>query len=185
MAVMKKEGKKQGSPGRVLLFTGDGKGKTTAALGMALRASGHGMRIMFIQFVKSDPDTGETAAFACLPGATIIQTGRGFIPDPAKPEFADHRRAAEAGLKLAGEALHSGRYDMVCLDEIAYAVARGLLSEEAVIRAVGKIHPGTVAVLTGRSATHGLIELADTVTEMKKIKHGLESGWPAQKGVEE
>ncbi|OPY92916.1 MAG: Cob(I)yrinic acid a,c-diamide adenosyltransferase [Syntrophaceae bacterium PtaU1.Bin231] len=182
--MIEKGSKEQGSPGRVLLFTGDGKGKTTAALGMVLRASGHQMKILFIQFVKSDPGTGETAAFAGLPGATIIQTGRGFVPKPSKPEFADHRRAAEEGLKLAGEALRSGRYDMICLDEIAYAVARGLLAEEAVIQAVRQTHPGTIVVLTGRNATHGLIELADTATEMRKIKHGLETGWTAQKGVE-
>lgn len=183
--MMEKKSEKQKSPGRVLLFTGDGKGKTTAALGMALRASGHGMKVMFIQFVKSDPSTGEMAAFAGLHGATIIQTGRGFVPNPLQPQFAEHRRAAEEGLKLAAEALLSGRYDMVCLDEIAYAVARGLLSEEAVIHTVNETQPGTIAVLTGRNASHGLIELADTVTEMKKIKHGLETGWTAQKGVEE
>jgi len=182
---MKKDKNQHSSPGRVLLFTGDGKGKTTAALGMALRATGHGMKIMFIQFVKSDPGTGEAAAFAGLPGTTIIQTGRGFVPDPSKADFAEHRRAAETGLKQAEEALSSSRYDMVCLDEIVYAVARGLLSEEAVIKAVRATHPGTIVVLTGRNATSGLMELADTVTEMKKIKHGLEIGWTAQKGVEE
>jgi cob(I)alamin adenosyltransferase len=182
--MMEKKIEDQKSPGRILLFTGDGKGKTTAALGMALRASGHGMRILFIQFVKSDPETGEMAAFANLPGATIVQTGRGFIPKPSNPKFAEHRHAAEEGLKLAEEALRSGRYDIVCLDEVAYAVSWKLLSEEAVIHAMRNAYPGTIIVLTGRNATDGLIELADTVTEMRKIKHGLETGWTAQKGVE-
>jgi len=182
---MKMNKNQHSSPGRVLLFTGDGKGKTTAALGMALRATGHGMKIMFIQFVKSDPNTGETAAFAGLPGTTIVQAGRGFVPDSSKPDFAEHCRAAEAGLEQAKEALNSGRFEMVCLDEIAYAVARGLLSEKAVMEVVRASHPETIVVLTGRNATSGLIELADTVTEMKKIKHGLEIGWTAQKGVEE
>lgn len=183
--MIEKKNEKQKSPGRVLLLTGDGKGKTTAALGMALRASGHGMKIIFIQFVKSDPHTGETTALAGMPGATIIQTGRGFVPQPSHPRFIEHHLAAEEGLKLAEEALRSGSYDMVCLDEVAYAVARGLLSEDAVVRTVGAAHPGTVTVLTGRNATPGLIDLADTVTEMRKIKHGLETGWTAQKGVEE
>lgn len=176
---------KQDPQGRVLLFTGDGKGKTTAALGMALRAAGHGMKVLFIQFVKSDPNTGESTAFAGLPGAAMVQTGLGFVPEPSNPDFAEHRRAAETGLKRAGEALNSGCYDMVCLDEIAYAVARGLLPEEAVIKAVRGTRPDTIVVLTGRNAPSGLIELADTVTEMKKIKHGLEIGRTAQKGVEE
>lgn len=183
--MMEKKSENKKNMSRVLLFTGDGKGKTTAALGMVLRASGHGMRVMFVQFVKSDSGTGETAAFTGLSGATIIQTGRGFVPEPSKPQFVEHRRAAEEGLKLAEEALRSGHYDIVCLDEIAYAVARGLLSEEAVMRVVRNAHPGTISVLTGRNATRGLIELADTVTEMRKIKHGLETGWTAQKGVEE
>ncbi len=171
--------------GRVLLFTGNGKGKTTAALGMALRAAGHGMKTLIIQFLKSDASTGEMAALSGFPGVQIVQTGRGFPPDPSSPAFAEHRRAAEAGLKRAAEALASGRHDMVCLDEIANAVAKGLLAEEAVTGAVRAAHPDTIVVLTGRNATAGLIELADTVTEMQMIKHGLAAGWPAQKGVEE
>ncbi len=176
---------KKGSAGRVLLFTGDGKGKTTAALGMALRAAGHGMKVLFLQFVKSDPDTGEMAAFADLPGCGIVLAGRGFVPPPASPEYPEHCRAAEEGMKKAREALSSGGFDMVCLDEIAVAVAKGLVSEEAVLKMVRQAHPDTIVVLTGRYATAGMIELADTVTEMRNIKHGLASGWPAQKGVEQ
>jgi cob(I)alamin adenosyltransferase len=182
---MKETENKKGSAGRVLLFTGDGKGKTTAALGMALRAAGHGMRVLFIQFVKSDPATGEMAAFANLPGAGIILTGRGFVPQPSSPEYAEHCRAAGEGMIKAAQALSSGTYDMVCLDEIAVAVAKGLASEVAVLKMIRQAHPDTVVVLTGRNATAGMIDLADTVTEMKNIKHGLASGWPAQKGVEE
>ncbi|MEN6465946.1 MAG: cob(I)yrinic acid a,c-diamide adenosyltransferase [Syntrophaceae bacterium] len=182
--MMSRENKK-GSAGRVLLFTGDGKGKTTAALGMALRAAGHGMKVLFVQFVKSDPGTGEMAALAALPGAEIIQTGRGFVPAPSSPEFSEHRRAAEDGMKKAAKALSSGSYDMVCLDEIAVAVAKGLVPEGAVLKMIRQAHPDTIVVLTGRNATVGMMELADTVTDMKNIKHGLASGWPAQKGVEE
>lgn len=171
--------------GRVLLFTGDGKGKTTAALGMALRAAGHKMKVLFLQFVKSDPATGEMAAFANLPGCEIVLTGRGFIPPPESPEFPEHLRAAARGMKIALEALSSGRFGMVCLDEIAVAVAKGLIAEDVVLRMVRQAHPDTIVVLTGRYATAGMIELADTVTEMKNIKHGLASGRPAQKGVEE
>lgn len=182
---MTKGNNKKGRAGRVLLFTGDGKGKTTAALGTALRAAGHGMRVLFLQFVKSDSETGETAAFANLSGCEIVLTGRGFIPPPASPEFPEHCRAAEEGMKTAQEALSSGGFDMVCLDEIAVAVAKGLVAEEAVLKMVRQAHPDTIVVLTGRYATAGIIELADTVTEMKNIKHGMASGRPAQKGVEE
>lgn len=176
---------KKGSAGRVLLFTGDGKGKTTAALGMVLRAAGHGMKVLFLQFVKSDPETGEMAAFANLPGCEIILTGRGFIPLPESPEFPEHLHAAARGMKIALEALSSGRFDMVCLDEIAVAIAKGLVSEDVVLKMVRQAHPDTVVVLTGRYATARMMDLADTVTEMKNIKHGLANGWPAQKGVEE
>lgn len=182
---MTADGNKKGPVGRVLLFTGDGKGKTTAALGMALRAAGHGMKVLFLQFVKSDPSTGETAAFANLPGAEIVLTGRGFVPSPGSPEFSEHCCAAGDGIRKAREALSSGKYDMVCLDEIAIAVAKGLVAEEAVLEMVRQAHPDTVVVLTGRNATAGMIDLADTVTEMKNIKHGLANGWPARKGVEE
>ncbi len=171
-------------PGRILLFTGDGKGKTTAALGMALRASGHGLRTMILQFVKANSTVGEIAACRHLPGIEISQTGLGFVPEPSHPSFPEHRRAAEKGLELARKALTSGQYDLVILDEICIAVSRGLLDEERVIEAVRQAHPRTCVVMTGRSATRDLIDLADTVTEMRFIKHGLTVGRAAEKGVE-
>lgn len=169
---------------RTLLFTGTGKGKTTAALGMAVRASGHGLRSLMVQFVKSNDTTGEMAALRHLPGIQIIQVGRGFPPVHDGPEFSAHRRAAEAGLKSVAEALASGSWDMVILDEIANAVFRGFLEEPQVIDAVQKAAPKTVVVLTGRHASDRLVELADTVTEMRPLKHGFERGWTAQQGVE-
>jgi cob(I)alamin adenosyltransferase len=173
-----------GPPTRILVFTGNGKGKTTAALGMALRASGHGMRTLFIQFVKADPSTGEVHAVRGLPGVEIVQAGLGFLPPPTDAEFPAHCQAAERGLRLAREALASGRYDLVVLDEVCYAVARGLLREEQVIDAVRQAAPGCSVVLTGRDSPPGLIALADTATEMRCIKHALDSGRPAQKGIE-
>ena len=103
--------------GRVLLFTGDGKGKTTAALGLALRACGHGLRVLALQFVKAAP-TGELAAARHLPGFELVQCGRGFVPAPNSPAFEEHCRAAAAGLELAAEAMRSERYGLVILDEI-------------------------------------------------------------------
>jgi cob(I)alamin adenosyltransferase len=169
---------------RVLLFTGNGKGKTTAALGMALRACGHGIRVLMLQFVKGDPTTGELAAARHLPNLEIVQTGLGFLPEPTSPEFAEHRAAAERGLKMAAGALASGRYGMVILDEVCFAAARGLLDEESICAAVRRAPAECCVVLTGRGATPALIALADTVTEMNAVKHVCEAGRPAQKGVE-
>jgi len=169
---------------RVLIFTGNGKGKTTAALGMALRASGHGLRTLILQFLKSDPNIGEMAALKNLPGVELVQMGRGFVPSPASPAFSEHREAAFQAVKMAGEALRSKRYDLVVLDEICMAVAKGLITEDDVMQLIDQSDEGSCLVLTGRGATDRLISRADTVTEMCCVKHGFEEGWPAQKGVE-
>ncbi|MEW6356013.1 MAG: cob(I)yrinic acid a,c-diamide adenosyltransferase [Planctomycetota bacterium] len=171
-------------PGRILLFTGDGKGKTTAALGMALRAVGHGMPTFILQFMKADPSTGEIAALKRLPNVEIVQAGLGFAPPPGSPKFPEHAQAARNALAKASEALASDKYAMVILDEICNAVARGLLDEDRVVQMVEKKPEGMILVLTGRGATDRLIALADTVTEMRAIKHGLAEGRKAQEGVE-
>lgn len=169
---------------RILLVTGDGKGKTTSALGMALRAAGHGMRTLVLQFIKADAATGEIAAIQSIENIDIEQTGRGFVPPAEDPRFDEHRRAARRGLARAGEALLSGEYALIVLDEICIAVARGLLAESDVLELLAKTPHGLRVVLTGRYATPGLIEAADTVSEIRSVKHALESGRPAQKGVE-
>ena len=168
---------------RILVFTGDGKGKTTAALGMALRARGHGLRVCVIQFVKADADVGEVRALAQIQ-VNVLQTGRGFLPKPTDARWAEHCAAAEVGLRQATEAIAGAQHDMIILDEICLAVARGLLKEADVITAVKSAPPGMCIVLTGRDASPGLIALADTVTEMRSVKHGMQNGVPAQKGVE-
>lgn len=170
--------------GRTLVFTGDGKGKTTAALGMALRAAGHGQRVLIVQFVKGDSTTGELAACQHLPGVEIVQTGLGFIPGEDAPAFARHREAAERGLELAGRALASQPLDLLVLDEVCLAVARRLLKEEAVLALLRQRVRPVCIVLTGRGAPAGLVEQADTVTEMRCVAHGLAQGMCAQRGVE-
>jgi cob(I)alamin adenosyltransferase len=170
--------------GRILIFTGDGKGKTTAALGMAVRAHGHGIPVAIIQFVKSDVQTGEFTALSRLPGVEIFVTGRGFVPPESDPRFAEHRLAAQEGLRIASEAACSGRYGLVILDEGCYAVARNLIAEEFVLRLLKEKAPGVIVVLTGRGATEGLIAAADTVSEIRCVKHGFDTGLKATKGVE-
>ena len=169
---------------RRLLFTGEGKGKTTAALGMALRASGHGLRTLIIQFVKSGESTGEINALRHVPEIEIVQTGRGFIPPENDPAFHEHRRSAVEGLNYAADALASGQWDMVILDEVVNAVYKGILDERDVIDAVESAEQDTIVVMTGRYASERLIENVDTVTEMHSVKHGFEAGRKAQKGVE-
>jgi len=170
--------------GRVLIFTGDGKGKTTAALGMALRAHGHGIPVSVVQFVKSDTRTGEFAALNGMVDVDIVVTGLGFVPRPTDSRFADHRRAAEQGLRIAADAVSSGRFGLVVLDEVCMAVALNLLAEDAVLSVLREAAADCTVVLTGRGATEGLIAAADTVSEVRCIKHGFDRGRKAQKGVE-
>ena len=170
---------------RVLIFTGEGKGKTTAALGLAFRASGHGLRTCMIQFVKADDAVGEVAAARDSAQIQIIQTGLGFLPPATSPAFRDHQAAAQSGLRRAAEILASARFEVVILDEVCLAVARGLIDEQQVISLIAQAPSAACLVLTGRGATPGLIALADTVTNMQCVKHGLEAGIAAQKGVEQ
>ena len=169
---------------RILLFTGDGKGKTTAAFGMAMRALGHNLPTLIIQFIKCDDSTGEYAVFGRLPRVKIRQTGLGFVPPRSSPRFADHQQAARQALDAVAKALAAGKYRLIILDEICVAVAKSLLEEKAVVRTVKQAPRDAIVVLTGRGAGKGLIGLADTVTEMRCVKHGYQRGRQAQAGVE-
>ena len=169
---------------RILIFTGDGKGKTTAALGMAFRASGHGRRTCVIQFIKSDTSVGEVLAAADSANIEIHPLGLGFLPQADGPSLAQHRDAAQAALRKAHEAVAGRCFGLVVLDEICLAVARGLIRECQVADLLAEASPEMCFVLTGRDASPGLIALADTVTEMRSVKHGLQAGRAAQEGVE-
>ncbi|MDP7163026.1 MAG: cob(I)yrinic acid a,c-diamide adenosyltransferase [Phycisphaerae bacterium] len=169
---------------RIVIFTGDGKGKTTAAVGMAVRAIGHGMRVRIIQFVKNDPTTGELPALRRFENVEVTQAGLGFVPPPDDPQFPQHQQAAHEGLKLAAEAVSCGHWNLVILDEICFAVSAGLVTEPPVINLLQQTSRYLCIVLTGRQATPGLIDLADTVTEMRCIKHAMDTGREAQNGVE-
>jgi cob(I)alamin adenosyltransferase len=168
---------------RILIFTGDGKGKTTAAIGMAFRASGHGMRSCMIQFMKSDTTVGEIAAAAASTNIEIHPTGLGFVPKGG-PRLEEHRAAAQAGLKKAAEIIAARQFGLVILDEICGAIGCGLIDERQVTDLLTTAPPDVCLVLTGRGAGAALIVLADTVTEMLCIKHGMYEGYEAQKGIE-
>ncbi len=150
---------------------------------MAMRAAGHSQSILVLQFMKSDDSTGELAGCRAL-GIEVKQVGLGFVPPKDNPAYPDHQRAAEAGFEQAVRVMQSGEYDLLVLDEICGAVARGFLDEATVVNAIRESSADINIVLTGRNATTAMIELADTVTEMLPHKHALEAGIPARKGVE-
>ena len=164
---------------RTLIFTGEGKGKTTAAFGMVLRAAGHQQSVLVVQFLKSNAATGELLACAHLP-----QVGCGFVPAPEHPAFAAHQSKASEALAFARQAVLSGKHDLIVLDEICGAIARELIDEEAVVELLSMPERKACLVLTGRHASKRLIEHADTVTEMKCLRHGYTQGIAAQEGVE-
>lgn len=169
---------------RILIFTGDGKGKTTAAIGMAMRAAGHGLRVLVVQFVKNDDTTGELASARKFDNFKISQGGLGFVPPETSPEYQKHKDAAEAALKQVEEAVDGGAVDVLVMDEICFAVARKLVDEAAVLELLKKTGALRAVAMTGRGATQGLMDAADTVTEMKCLKHGYETGHKALEGVE-
>jgi len=171
--------------GLVILLTGDGKGKTTSSLGIALRAVGSGMRVMMIQFIKGPMATGEMQSIRRLaPDFELRRFGAGFIyPQRGGPTPQDIAMARE-GFEFAREALASGEYQLVILDEINSAIKVGLFAVQEVVDLVKNRKPEIHVVLTGRDAPQELVDLADTVTEMKFIKHHYTSGRPAVPGIE-
>lgn len=174
-----------GSKGLVMVFTGPGKGKTTAAMGMALRAVGHGIRVLMIQFIKGGWRYGELEAAKKLdPDFELIPMGKGFIHfDKGGPAPEDIRAAQEAWT-LFKQRMASNRYGMIILDEINNVVDYGLLPVEEVLSAINEKPAELHLVLTGRNAHPRVVDRADLVTEMKEIKHPFQKGMKAQKGVE-
>lgn len=169
--------------GLTILFTGNGKGKTTAALGQALRAAGHGKKIAIIQFIKEKTDTGEALALAGLNNLIELHvTGSGF--SWAQRDQNAFKEVALAGWRLAQEKIASNQYDLIILDELTYLIHFELLPESEVLAAIAAKPPHLHLLITGRHATPGLIAAADLVTEMREIKHPHQSGITAQAGIE-
>lgn len=172
--------------GLIIVFTGEGKGKTSAALGIALRASGHKMYVSIVQFIKASAGMGEARAVERLnPEVEFISMGRGFVNCCGSTiPFEDHRKAAAEALEAARLRLHSGGWDILILDEINTAVSLGLLDISDVIDLVRNKPPKPHLVLTGRDAHADLISIADMVTEMRCLKHPYDKGLPARKGID-
>lgn len=170
--------------GLVLVFTGKGKGKTTAALGMGLRAWGQGMKVLMLQFIKSDTKCGELLASNYLDGLEIRPRGEGFIKSTDESVLELLRPGVRKALEEARGEIVSGRWGMVILDEIIYTLGFRLLKEEDLIDLASLKTYGTHIVFTGRGAPLSLIESADMVTEMKEIKHHFNQSVKAQRGIE-
>ncbi len=172
--------------GLVVVFTGDGKGKTSAALGIALRACGHGITVALVQFVKGSAMTGEAKAAERLsPDFEFLSLGKGFVNCCGSTTPLDeHKQAAAACLETARKRMLSGSWEIVILDEIITAVSLGLLEMKDVLELVRSKPPRLHLILTGRDAPPDLIALADMATEMRCLKHPYEKGMPARKGID-
>jgi cob(I)alamin adenosyltransferase len=169
--------------GLVQVFTGNGKGKTTAALGTVLRAAGHGLRVFIVFFMKGSYDYGEYSTLLKLPNVDIASFGFRRLTDPTniKPEEMEQARLA---LASARDAVISGDYDLVVMDEVNVALGFELLQLDEVVKLIRDKPPDVELILTGRYADAKLIEMADLVTEMVKVKHPFDKGIKARKGIE-
>ena len=174
--------------GLVIVNTGDGKGKTTAALGLAVRAAGNGLRVLIIQFIKGRWKTGESQSLLKLaPSIQLVRMGMGFtierLRDPRIP-MEEHEEAAARAFERAREVVLADEYDLIVLDEILGSVKAGLVSLDDILGMIRDKPARLHLVLTGRGAPPELVEAADLVTEMRLVKHPFQQGVKAQRGIE-
>ena len=168
--------------GLILVNTGNGKGKTTAALGAALRAAGQGLRVNIIQFIKGAWKYGELESIRHVPNLEIHPLGLGMVK---RHESSDKdREQARSAWETARSKVMSGDYDLVVLDEIHLIVDYGFIGEEEVVELLKNKPPSVNLILTGRRAPQTIMDAADTVTEMREVKHHHEQGIKAQRGIE-
>lgn len=169
--------------GLVQVYTGNGKGKTTTCLGLALRASGRGLNVIMLQFLKPDGGYGEHLASAKMDNFTLVPMGADHMCGEKVSQEEDLRLTRE-GMKRAEEVLTSGKYDLVILDEINNSMKFGLVTPQEVIDILEKRAPHTEVVLSGRGAPKEIIDYADLVTEMTLVKHPFDRGIGARQGIE-
>lgn len=169
--------------GLVQVYTGDGKGKTSAAFGLALRALGRGLKVYIIQFIKGGFDYGELHTLQQLANLKLKAFGRGKFITDKPPEKADVDLAREA-LMWAEKIISSGEYDIVILDEVNVAVSLELIDAKDIVKLAENKPKHVELILTGRHAPPEIVELADLVTEMKEVKHPFQKGVPPRRGIE-
>ncbi len=172
--------------GLIIVHTGPGKGKTTAALGMALRAVGQGLKVLMVQFLKGSWHYGELDGAQMLgeDRFKILPMGRGFVKIGAEKPDPEDVRMVEEAWKFAAGKIASEEYDLVILDEINYAIGYKMLDPLAVAGELKKKPEMVHVILTGRNAHPSLVELADLVTEMREVKHPYQKGIVGQRGIE-
>jgi cob(I)alamin adenosyltransferase len=168
--------------GLVVVYTGDGKGKTTAALGLAFRALGHGLPVAVVQFIKGRWKTGERLLAAGLPRLTFLCMGEGFTWEGDDPGV--HAAAARAAWSRAHALLAAGEHRLVVLDELTHVINHGFVSEQDVLSALAARPSGVTAVVTGRGASPALLAAADLATEMRSLRHPFEHGVRALRGID-
>ena len=171
--------------GLILINTGPGKGKTTAALGTGLRAVGCGMKVLMLQFLKGSWHYGELDGVLPFGDNFVLkQLGRGFVKVGGAETDPEDLRMVHAAWDEARAAILSGEWDLVILDEINYAIGYGMLDPQLVVTALQERPEMVHVILTGRNAHPSLVEIADTVTEMREVKHAYTKGILAQRGIE-
>jgi len=169
--------------GLIQVYTGNGKGKTTAALGLALRAVGHGMKVLMVQFMKGDPSGELESSKRLSPHLTLKQIGRKTFISKSNPDPKDLQLAQE-GFSLAKKAVQNKEYDIVILDEINVAIDYGLISVKDLLQLMDSKPETVELILTGRNAKREILERADLVTDMVDRKHYYDKGVPAREGIE-
>jgi len=169
--------------GLIQVYTGNGKGKTSAAFGLALRAVGRGLKVYVVQFIKGGFDYGELYVIEKLSNITLRAFGRGKFVMAKPPEKEDVKLAEEA-LAVAKNVVEGGKYDVVILDEINVALSLKLVELGEVLKLIRSKPKHVELVLTGRDAPAEIVEIADLVTEMREVKHPFNSGLQARKGIE-
>ena len=171
--------------GLIIVNTGPGKGKTTAAMGTGLRAVGSGMKVVMLQFLKGSWHYGELDAVKAFGDNFVMkQMGRGFVKVGGAETDPEDVRMVEEAWREAEQAIMSGQWDLVILDEINYAISYGMLDPMKVVELLKRRPEMVHVILTGRNAHPTIVELADTVTEMRQVKHAYEKGVLAQRGIE-
>ena len=168
--------------GRIIVNTGNGKGKTTAALGTVFRSLGYGRRVCVIQFLKGQGDYGERLMAKNLENLEWHVCGKGFVFN--KEDATEDRKVAQEGFALAQEKVLSDQFDLIVFDELTYLPLYNFLEVEPIIELLKNKPERLSVIITGRNAAPELIEIADTVTEMRVIKHAFEEGIKAQRGIE-
>lgn len=173
----------KGVPGLIVVYTGNGKGKTTAALGLSLRAMGHNGKVGFMQFMKGSPNYGEVQLAQTLPNMLLVQCGRDEFVSPVNPDLVDIAYAQE-GIKTVAKWFKDQQFDLIVLDEILVAISYGLISLAQVLELLKNCSQEVDVVLTGRYAPEEIFQIADTITIMSERRHAYQRGIAAKAGME-